>query len=233
MYSNWQSRGLRVKCQMDGKLPLDEKSLRFAVLSPHSAATKDFTLFLWHSCAAIKRGGEDSMKAMNTKSIVFVGVFVALSIVLTRFLSFQLPFLRISFGFLPIALSAILFGPLTGGITGALADVIGFAVAGQGNFFPGFTLSAFLAGAIYGFFLHRKQKNIVSITAAVVIITVFIDMLLNTLWISILLKKAFMAYLPLRALKAVLWLPVQVIAIKLVWQYTKQYFEKMFDAELY
>lgn len=172
------------------------------------------------------------MKAMYTKSIVFVGVFVALSIVLTRFLSFQLPFLRVSFGFLPIALCSILFGPLTGGIAGALADVIGFAIAGQGNFFPGFTLSAFLSGVIYGIFLHKKQKNIISITTAVVIITIFIDMLLNTLWISMLLKKAFMAYFPLRALKAVLWLPVQVITIKLIWQYTKPYFEKMLGEEL-
>lgn len=180
----------------------------------------------------MKGGGEVLMKSKNTKRIVFIGVFVALSIVLTRFLSFQLPFLRISFGFLPVALSAILFGPLAGGITGALADVIGFAIAGQGNFFPGFTLSAFLSGAIYGFFLHKKQKNYVSIATAVVIITVFIDMLLNTLWISILLEKAFMAYLPLRALKAILWLPIQVIVIKLIWQYTKQYFQKTLDEDL-
>jgi len=46
--------------------------------------------------------------------LTIVGILVAMQIVLTRILSIQTPIVRIGFSFLPLALTAKLYGPLAG-----------------------------------------------------------------------------------------------------------------------
>lgn len=93
----------------------------------------------------------------NTRKLVMLALLTALTIVLARFLAFQIQILRISLEFIPILIAAILFGPLAGGIVGAVADVLGYVIKPMGTFFPGFTISAFTTGFIYGLFFHKKQ----------------------------------------------------------------------------
>jgi ECF transporter S component (folate family) len=92
---------------------------------------------------------------MKTKNLIILSLFSAISIVLTRFLAFYIPFfgsndVRISLGDVPIMLAGLIFGPIAGALTGAVSDVIGATMFPAGPFFPGFTLSAMLAGAIPG-----------------------------------------------------------------------------------
>ena len=110
----------------------------------------------------------------KAKTIAFVGLLVSMEIIFTRFLSFQTPIIRIGFGFIPIAFSAILFGPLIGGMAAAAADIIGMMIFPKGPYFPGFTLSAFLTGAIYGLFLYRNPVTIVNIAKSVLLITILL-----------------------------------------------------------
>lgn len=154
----------------------------------------------------------------NVKVIVFMGLFIALEVILTRFLSIKTPIVRIGFGFLPIALSAIMFGPIVGGVTGALSDLVGMAIFPSGTFFPGFTLSAFLGGAIYGLFLYKKPVTIVRVGAAVLVIKLFIDLVLNTFWLSILMNKAALAILPTRVVANAVMFPIQAVLIFVVWK---------------
>ncbi|QPG52822.1 folate family ECF transporter S component [Heyndrickxia coagulans] len=114
---------------------------------------------------------------MNVKKIVFAGLFIALEVIFTRFLSIQTPIIRIGFTFIPTALSAVLLGPLFAGITAGLADIIGMVLfSGGAAYFPGFTLSAFLSGAIYGLFLYRKSVRFWRVCMAVLIITVVVNL---------------------------------------------------------
>jgi ECF transporter S component (folate family) len=56
----------------------------------------------------------------------------------------------------PIALGGAILGPLWNGLISAAADIVGFMITpGQGAFFPGFTLNAFLSGFAYGLFLKN------------------------------------------------------------------------------
>ena len=64
------------------------------------------------------------MRSFNAKPLVFAGVFIALTILFTYVFSIQTPFVRLSFGFLPVAIYAAMFGPVRGGITAAAADII-------------------------------------------------------------------------------------------------------------
>ncbi len=91
----------------------------------------------------------------RTREMVFVGILVAMSVVLTRFASIRIAIggiegIRIGFGTFPIIFGGILFGPLLGALTGALADIIGFAVSPMGPYVPHFTLTAALYGALSG-----------------------------------------------------------------------------------
>ena len=85
---------------------------------------------------------------------ILCGLFIALQVVLGRWLAIDVVFMRISFVFVPIALGGAILGPLWNGLICVAADIAGFVLfPGQGAFFPGFTLSAFLTGYTYGFFL--------------------------------------------------------------------------------
>lgn len=163
---------------------------------------------------------------MNTRTLVQAGFLIALSIVLTRFLSIMVPLggmptLRLSFGEVPLMISGLLFGPIVGGISGLAADLIGVIVNSQGVFHPGFTLSSVLWGVIpglFGIYFKRKQKkgnpfSIQNIGITVLITIVIISLGLNTLWLSSMFGKGFMVLLPGRALSALVNIPLQSFII--------------------
>lgn len=162
----------------------------------------------------------------KAKTIAFVGLLVSMEIIFTRFLSFQTPIIRIGFGFIPIAFSAIMFGPVIGGLTAAFADVLGMMIFPKGSFFPGFTLSAFLSGAIYGLFLYRKPVTLINVTISVLLITLIVDLGLNTLWLSMMMGKAYIALLIPRILKSLIMFPVQTATIFVLWKYIGSYINK-------
>lgn len=158
----------------------------------------------------------------STKTLTQAGFLTAISIVLTRFVSIMvplaggLPALRLGFGELPIVLSGLLLGPLVGGITGLVADLIGALAFPQGPFFPGFTLSSMLWGilpGIYSIYLRRKGENgnpftFKRILFIIVVSTIPISLILNTYWLSLMLGKGFFVLLPGRLLSDLVKIPL-------------------------
>lgn len=142
--------------------------------------------------------------------MVLSGVFIATSVVLTRFFGFMLfgGIARLSLGIVPIAMAGAILGPVYGGIVGALADIMGAILFPQGAYFPGFTATAFVQGLIPGLIIHKAfisnqtdKKKLVILVAVSMILTVLIASLgMNTLWLSILFKKGFLVMLPSRVL---------------------------------
>ncbi len=115
----------------------------------------------------IKEINKENNKYLPTKTLVVISLLTGLSIILTRVFSVTvplagLPALRIGFGSIPIIISGILFGPLAGALTGAVADVLGFMINSLGGaYFPGFTISAALAGVIPGIvYKYADNKTI-------------------------------------------------------------------------
>ena len=141
-----------------------------------------------------------------------MGVLIAIEIVLSRFLSINAWNLRIGFSFVPIAIAGMLLGPLPAGIVAAVADVLGAILFPTGPFFPGFTLTAFLTGVIWGIFLYRKQTPL-RILFAVLINQLILSFLLNSLWISVLYGSPFMPLLATRIIQTAILIPVQFIVI--------------------
>ena len=137
----------------------------------------------------------EKQKSM-THRLVLMAMFVAVQIILSRFLSINLWNLKIGFSFIPIVLAGILLATL-------------FPI---GAFFPGFSLTSFITAFGYGFFLHKNQsmKNIV---AAVLFSEIVGTIFLNTLWISILYGAPFVAVLIPRLAQAAGMGVVEVLCI--------------------
>ena len=148
----------------------------------------------------------------TAKSIALMGVLMALRIILSQFISITTPFVKISFFFIPVVLMAILFGPLIAGMGNALCDFFGALLFPAGGaYFPGFTLTALLAGSIYGAFYHKKELTISRIILVNVIVTFIISLPLNTLWLYMMQGNAVFAYLPARIISSSLMCVIQVV----------------------
>lgn len=150
-------------------------------------------------------------------TIVCVALLVALDVILTRFLSIQTQFLRIGFGFLPIAVAGIAYGPVWGFVCGAVGDILGMIIYPTAAYFPGFTLTAALTGVVFGLLLYNNKTSIARIIIASVIVCVFLNLMLDTLWLHIMYGDAFLAILPGRIIKCIINIPVYAIVIEVIW----------------
>ena len=154
----------------------------------------------------------------DVKKLIQISLLIAIEVILTRFCSIQMPIVRIGFGFLPIAIIGMMYGPLSAGIAYAIGDLLGMALFPSGSFFPGFTLTAFLTGVTYGLFLYNKPKTWPRIVGAVLTVCLVLNLGLDTYWLSILMGKGYLALLPTRIIKAALMIPVQTLIIGIIWK---------------
>ncbi len=156
---------------------------------------------------------------LNVKKLVLASLFIAIEIITTRFLSIQTPIIRISLDFIPVALSAIILGPYTAGVTAAIADIFGMMIFSRGGaYFPGFTLSAFVSGFLYGSILHKKRITLTRCFFAVLTVIISTSIVLNTIWLVIITNKGAFAILGARIVKDMLMMPIQTFLIYYVWR---------------
>lgn len=157
------------------------------------------------------------MKKSNitTQMVVTLGLLTALGIVLSRFCSISTWNLKIGFSFVPVAMAAVLYGPLAAGTVAALGDFLGATLFPIGPYFPGFTLTAFLIGAVLGLFLHKKQTA-PRILGAVAVNQLVLSLFLNTLWISILYSSPYGPLFLTRIGQSAVLAPIQFVVIGLM-----------------
>ncbi len=95
----------------------------------------------------------------NVKVLVISALFIAMSIVLGKFLAFNITnSIRLSFENLTILMSGIFFGPVIGLVTGIVADLIGCVLYGY-TINPIITLGAGSIGLLSGFISHYVFTN--------------------------------------------------------------------------
>ena len=149
----------------------------------------------------------------TTKMLATLGVLLAMEVVLTRFLSFSTWNTRIGFGFVPVVLTAMLFGAVPAAVLAALGDFLGAVLFPIGPYFPGFTLTAALTGLTFGALLHKKS-SVVNTVAAVLIVQLVLGLLLNTYWIHVLYKSPFLPLLATRVTQSAILSAVQLVTIR-------------------
>lgn len=152
------------------------------------------------------------MKKFDTRTIVTIGLLVAVHIVLSRFLSINAWNIKIGFAFVPVFVAAWLYGPVPAALVGGLGDFLGAVLFPIGPYFPGFTLSCVLTGVVFGLLLHKEQ-SLPRAALAVAINQFGISLLLTTLWISILYGSPYGALMSVRAVQAALLSAVELTTI--------------------
>lgn len=211
-----------MKCFRMGSCLLT-KGQRPAVPYPHPLPQPRISFFVAGSRFGVCRKGVFIMSTnnngtgrkpfeLNTRMIVTLGILVAMEIVLSRFLSINAWNTKIGFSFIPIVAAAMLYGPIGGAIVAALGDFLGAILFPIGAYFPGFTLTAFLTGLVFGFFLYKEQ-SIPRILGAVAINQFILSQCLNTLWISILYGSPYGPLFVTRLVQTAILFTVQTVVV--------------------
>lgn len=157
------------------------------------------------------------MKKLTTKQLTLFALILSLNIILQGTLKIDFGSItQYGFSFIPSALSGIIFGPIYGFVGGVIADIISFfTFPSPYPFFAGYTLTSGLGPLLYALCLHKKLNkplakqlhkytSIIRIFLVVLIITVFLNIGLGTLWISMMNGKSYIALLYPRLIKNVI-----------------------------
>ena len=151
----------------------------------------------------------------HTKTVVLCGLLAALAIVLSMVI-------KIGFSGLPNRIVEFLFGPAVGCLFGGALDLLKYVLKPDGPFFFGFTFNAMLSGLIYGTLLYRRPVSIKRIVIAEFFVKLVINCGLNTLWISMLYGKGFIALLGPRVIKNMIMLPIDSFILFFALTYAKK-----------
>lgn len=139
------------------------------------------------------------MKKNNTNTMVKIGVFTAVAVVLMYF-SFPLPlfpaFLRFDFSDMPALIGSFALGPVAGVFIELLKNIINIVISGTYSVgigeFANFAVGAvwvFAAGYIYNR-NRTKKRAVISLLVAVVVMSIF-GSLLNYFVLLPMYTKAF------------------------------------------
>lgn len=150
----------------------------------------------------------------QTRCLVLTALLIAFNITLDLLgLTIRLPpNLRIGFGFLCNAAIGMLFGPAVGMIAGVGTDILGYFAGNltMGAYFPGFTVTAMVAGLIWGIWLYPRKLTIWRAIGAKTCINLFCNIGLNTIWLMQTGGKAMGVLLIERIPKNLLMLPIEI-----------------------
>ena len=165
-------------------------------------------------------------KNYNLNARVTCALLITLIIILSHFLAIQTPAVRISFAFIPLALSGMMFGPAYGFAVGASSDILGVLLFNNTGGFPhpGFTAVAAMSGMLYGLLLYEKagepkwdnRKFFIRVLIVTLIINIPLELGLNTLWLTQILGKGFLVIVPARAVKQLAMIAVECALLPLV-----------------
>ncbi len=152
----------------------------------------------------------------DTKVLTICAMLLAIAVILGFFKIPISDVAEIRLQFLPVALSGMLFGPAVGGVIGGLTDVLGFLVKPTGPFFPGFTITGIIQGALYGLMLYKKEPTLKRIIVTQLFETLAADIILTTINLSILYGQGIFAVLGARIIKIAVMLPVNILLLTVV-----------------
>ena len=159
---------------------------------------------------------EAAAELKNIKIIAFAALMIAACAALGFIPSIPIgDATKVSWGFLARAVCGMVCGPVVALVFGFAEDTLSYLVHPTGAYFPGYALTTMLGTMIYALFLYKKKITLPRIFLAKLCTNV-LNVVLGTLWTAILTDKGYLFYLPVRAVKNLLMLPVQTIMLALL-----------------
>ncbi len=171
----------------------------------------------------LKKFPDSLFELKSTYTLAAVGMLLALRVIVGYLANSTLPIfnntVKISINFLPIAVAALLFGPVSAALVGGLGDVISFFLNPTGGaYFPGFTLNGILTGLILGIFLYKNNCRPLPVIISWTINALFVEVFLSGYWLYFIYgaghSDSFLAFLWIRAIsEAIKFVPTVLLII--------------------
>ncbi len=159
-----------------------------------------FTRAYWRAAAQELR---------KPQALALAALLIALRVVLKSVVIPVGESLYIYMGFLPNALSGMLFGPVVALISGAISDILGAVLFPQGPFFPPFTLVEMLGSLLFALFLYRAPLSVWRAALAKLSVNLLCNITLTPILLSWMYGKAIRVYLIPRIAKNLLLFPLE------------------------
>lgn len=174
----------------------------------------------------LKKFKDSSREPGNIRSLSVCAMMLALRVVLGIFTNFTLaviPFVKIGFSFIPVAVTAYLCGPVCAAIVSGAGDVLSIVFANPTAFSlnPGITLCCVVEGILYGVVLYRSSLRLRDVILAEGLVLALCRLPLNTLFLSALMG---MDYLTLLCWRAAVLVPFSAVESALIFASRKLLF---------
>ena len=153
---------------------------------------------------------------ITSQILALLGMLTALQMVLQYLIAINTPIMRIGFGFVPMAIAAILYGPWGALTVGVIADVLGSTLFSTG-WYPPLTITATCYAITFGVLLYNKYNpGFVRIIIAALIYNFIFSMLLQTYLLTFLTGKGFMLLLSTRSVQACIMFAIQMVILPIL-----------------
>lgn len=155
-------------------------------------------------------------KLKDVRMLSFIALMIALKIVIGFI---RIPVgenLRISLTYIIVAIEGMVVGPVAGMTSAFITDNLSFILFPDGAYFPGYTLTAMLGSLFYSIFLYQKKVTWPRIILAKIMNNYLVNVLLGSLWSSMLYGKAYLVYATTSLIKNTILLPLEVILLMVV-----------------
>lgn len=155
---------------------------------------------------------ESANEFKNVRNLCGISLLLALRVCL-NFLTIPISdACHLSFLFIVMGIIGGMYGPFVGAVCGAVGDILCYIVHPMGGYFIGFTASAVIAGILYGLILYKNKFRVPRIIFAEMLVDVVVNVLLNTLWISMLYGTGFLELLiTVRIPKNLIMIPLSIV----------------------
>ena len=154
------------------------------------------------------------MKAKNKDKLFILtclALLTAMQIILARYLAIPVSeSMRFTTSFIPVVIAARRFGIVGGMAVYGIGDFLGAIIFPAGGaYFPGFTVTAVVAGLIYGLFLAKKS-GVVRIVLSVLLSQFICTLGMNSYWLSMLMGSSYSAIFLSRIPQALIMSVLQI-----------------------
>ena len=150
----------------------------------------------------------------DTRTLVFLGLLVAMQIVLVRLVVIDLGSYRITIGSVCTILAGLWFGPVAGGVSGLLSDILGCILKGYA-INPLITVAAILWGVIPALMrplmTGSKVKKTGMLWLSVVVTSILATLVFTTAGLVLLLGYNFYAIMPGRIVQWAIMTPIYCV----------------------
>ena len=147
------------------------------------------------------------LKKLNT--LVLTALLIAIGILLGQWSVQLTPQIKIGISFIATQLTAVLFGPVVGGVMGGVADILKFIIKPTGSFSILWTLNAIVGPVLYGIMLYKKKVSFLRILFSKAVVAVVVNLGMSTAWNFIYMGMGCFATIPAKVIQQLIQVPIQ------------------------